>query len=572
MTDGARAFPRLPIAALLVVSAILGLASLGTRDLWSPDEPRYALVAKEMIETGGFFLPHVNGEPYPDKPPLLFWTIALASLVTGGVGQPAAVLPSVIAALLALWGTARLAWRLSSGDATATILATGLLLVSYRFFQNSIVGQIDMLLTATEVWAVLWLVEGSGLSPDSEVSRGKVVLAFLVMGLGTLAKGPVAIFMPAGGVLLGAALSGARPPWWILGRARAWLAFAAPLLFWLVPAVSIALLGSQSTWIHDLLVKHTVVRYASSWHHNEPFWYFLKVVWYDFFPSALLLPFAIAALFDRTRSEDQRRVMRLLAGACLFALVFFSIPSGKRGLYLLPTYPLLATWVGIDLAHRLRVGGAALRGPRAACALLALIGVAGAPVLALRGPAELARRGVGAPITPAVVALAVIGLGAAIAALARRPRLVHYAGAGSGIVALYLVYVTFAVPVIDDSRSARVFIESVRARSVAEAEPAMVDFRAQFGFYAGRMLTARTTDDAALRRIAERLAGPAPFWVVMKAQHRALIDERLPPGASPVLLFERNLGDDDYIVLASPSASRAASDRVETPPPSPPSS
>lgn len=559
MHDIARsAFPWRPVALLLAAAALIGFASLGQRDVWAPDEPKYALVAKEMIETGQFFLPHVNGEPYPDKPPLLFWLIAASSFVTGGVGQPAAVLPSVLSALLALLGTARLAHALSRGNRLATVLAPALLAISYRFFQNATCGQIDMLLTATEVWAFLWLVEGAGTLTGSPARPSRLVLAFLAMGLGTLSKGPVAILMPVGGLLLGAWIAGLRPPWFVLRRGLAWLAFAAPLLVWLVPAAVVALDGSHGTWLHDLLFKQTVVRYASSWHHHAPFWYFFAVPWYDFFPTSLLIPAALAGLWRRDAEPEERRVLRFLAGAVLFAIVFFSIPSGKRGLYILPTYPILATWLAIELERRLARVPRLLTWPRIAAGVLAVIGLAAVPALLVVAPDKLAARGVDAPVVPAAVAMAVIGLGALTASLLPRawPRVLL--GPALGFALLYLGVVTLVNPVVDRSRSARIFVEEVRARAVPEATPGMVDFRSQFGLYAGRMIAAATTDDAALREIAARLAGEAPFWVVMKAELRRLVDEHLPEGFEPLVLHERNVGDDHYIVLASPSTPRSA--------------
>ena len=96
------------LALIAVVSiALASLAiSLGCRDLWAPDEPRYAQIAKEMWESGEYFLPQLNGERYSSKPPGYFWLIILASLPSGEVNEVTARLPSVflgIATLVALF-------------------------------------------------------------------------------------------------------------------------------------------------------------------------------------------------------------------------------------------------------------------------------------------------------------------------------------------------------------------------------------------------------------------------------------------------------------------------------------
>ncbi len=61
------------------------LVGLGDRTIWIPLEARYALVAREMLEAGHWILPHLGGEVYADKPPLLFWSIALISALGSGV-------------------------------------------------------------------------------------------------------------------------------------------------------------------------------------------------------------------------------------------------------------------------------------------------------------------------------------------------------------------------------------------------------------------------------------------------------------------------------------------------------
>ena len=72
---------------LAFLAALLYLPGLGNHALWNPDEARYAEVAREMRLLGEWFVPHLNGEVYSQKPPLLFWLINLASLVTAGLNE-----------------------------------------------------------------------------------------------------------------------------------------------------------------------------------------------------------------------------------------------------------------------------------------------------------------------------------------------------------------------------------------------------------------------------------------------------------------------------------------------------
>jgi 4-amino-4-deoxy-L-arabinose transferase-like glycosyltransferase len=86
--------PRVQIFILLSFCFFLFILGVGRWDLWNPDEPRYAQVAKEMVGTGDWILMHVNGNTYVDKPPLFFWLIALSSFLWQGFTSFSARFPS----------------------------------------------------------------------------------------------------------------------------------------------------------------------------------------------------------------------------------------------------------------------------------------------------------------------------------------------------------------------------------------------------------------------------------------------------------------------------------------------
>ena len=69
---------------ILAVGTLLFLFNLGGRDLWEPDETRYAVVAREMVQRGNWILPHLNGDIYAEKPPLFFWLVNLSTFFGGG--------------------------------------------------------------------------------------------------------------------------------------------------------------------------------------------------------------------------------------------------------------------------------------------------------------------------------------------------------------------------------------------------------------------------------------------------------------------------------------------------------
>ena len=86
------------IAGVLLLSAVLSLTRLGARDLWDPDETRYAAVAQAMMRTGEWIVPHLSGRIYGEKPPLPFWLMA-AGFKLLGTGEAGARLPSALSVI-----------------------------------------------------------------------------------------------------------------------------------------------------------------------------------------------------------------------------------------------------------------------------------------------------------------------------------------------------------------------------------------------------------------------------------------------------------------------------------------
>ena len=90
------------ILVLVAFGGILCFYNLGGWDLWNADEPRHAQIAKEMLQGEGWIIPHLNGEVYPDMPPLFFWFIALSAKTIGGMNEVAARFPSALFGVLTL--------------------------------------------------------------------------------------------------------------------------------------------------------------------------------------------------------------------------------------------------------------------------------------------------------------------------------------------------------------------------------------------------------------------------------------------------------------------------------------
>lgn len=333
--------------------ALLGVLLWGgeyvRRDLWAPDEARYALVSREMRD-GHWLVPFRQGEFYSHKPPLMFWLTNVFSVFTGGeIGNVAPRLPSYLGAMLALWAATRLAARwFSTQAAWMTFL---LLPSSFLFWNKGGFGQIDMLLCGLEMMALYFLFTSNG-----RRAAGRLALAYLFMGLGILAKGPVGFVIPLGVYFAGTWAAGesfARPRahwWWgpliTLSLPGAWLLAA----WWQ---------GAPEGFFPELLFKQNVGRLSGEFGgHIKPFYYFLQYFPLDFLPWTFALPLSWVAL-KRFPEHDAGR-KRLLAWM-VFVVLFFSLSASKRNLYILLAYPAAAMLVAAGAGAWLRAPSAWLR-------------------------------------------------------------------------------------------------------------------------------------------------------------------------------------------------------------------
>ena len=341
---------------ILVLSALLWSGGYIFRDLWDPDEARYAYVSWEMRERGDFSMLTRHGEPYAHKPPLMFWLINLFALATSGhIGSVAARLPSLLGAVLALWATARLARRWA-GEAAAWP-SVAVLGTAYLFWWQGSTGQIDALLCGLEMTA-LWCL----FRYNDEGLPWLPAAAYAFMGLGILAKGPVGFLVPLGAYIAATWAAGERDRlkrWHFAWGPLVTLAFPVAWLLWAFLA------GAPESYLRELLFAQNVERAAGSFGHAQPFYYFIPHFLGEFMPWTLFLVPAWSAL------KEKPLLRRRLLAWGLLVIVFFSISASKRNLYILLAYPAAAMMIGAAFGGFQRKHRWA---PMAAAGLLVLLG------------------------------------------------------------------------------------------------------------------------------------------------------------------------------------------------------
>ncbi|HEV7669626.1 MAG TPA: glycosyltransferase family 39 protein [Thermoanaerobaculia bacterium] len=515
---------RRDLLALLALGCLLFLPALGRRDLWNPDEARYAEVAREMRTTGEYLVPHLNGRIYTQKPPLLFWSMALASVPFGRVTETAARLPSALAAIAALLLTFRIAERLVSRRAgwlaalafgtSATILWQG------RF------GQIDMLLGALVALAVWFWVRAW------TEERPSLMLGFFASaGLATIAKGPVGLLPPLLGILLFLIATKRAREIPKLRVGRGFALYAAVVLAWLVPAA----LRGGTDYLRQIAFKQTVTRYAEPWHHFQPPWYYLTTIPADFFPWTFLLPTALILGWRRLAGRERDGFLFGLSWV-VATLVFFSISPAKRSVYMLTMYPGLALVLGAAF-DRLAAGGPKTAEPARAekaltvppLLLLALFSLALPLALWLGGrnrPEALPLGGESFVLT-LVFTLLPLAIGTLWAWWqARAGKVVHaITGVAAGMAALILTASYTVIPSFDTVKSARGLSNRLLALA-APNEPYAIYPRidSTFLFYTERFAEL-PANEAELQAYARR---PGKVWLLAQRDALAKLAQPLP--------------------------------------------
>ena len=318
-------------ATLLVVAlwAMVVAGGLASRPAWPIDETRYLAVAWEMWAGGDLLVPHLNGTPYSDKPPLLFWLVVAGWRLFGVSEWWARLVPSLFA-LGSLLLTARLARRLWPERENVAHAAPLFLLATFFWSFFSTVFLFDMLL----VFLALVAVAGAVAAARGD-GRGWIGVS-LAIALGILAKGP-AILIPVLPVVLAAPLwSGeVRAARWYPRAIAAILAGLALALAWALPA---ALSGGRA-YGEAILWSQTAGRLSRAFAHPRPIW------WYAPFLPLLAFPWVLwPSLWRRAdvRAPARDKGLRLCAIWAGAGLVAFSLVSGKQVYYLLPLIPPLA--------------------------------------------------------------------------------------------------------------------------------------------------------------------------------------------------------------------------------------
>ena len=319
----------------VIVAAIVFFWGLGSMDLLSLNEGRRALAIQEMVSSGNWLLPHLNGELYLTKPPLLYWLSSSLGFIWG-VNEWTLRLPSALAAIAVLIMVYR--YALQQSGKWAALFAVQLLIANLGFAMLGRRAEIEMLLTALCVGSLLSALQYI----QSQSSKNWIILSYFLLALALMTKGPLVILLVTLPLLIAAIYSKNPHIKAVLLSGRGWLIFLVVGLTWY--AIVSWQLGFD---IWATIAKRDMLDKMQS-ESAKPILSYLAWIAVDFM---LLIGLFLVGVKEFFKQQFQQSRQLVLLAATILPLIIFSLFSYKHAKYLLPIYPLIAILLAIKLAE-----------------------------------------------------------------------------------------------------------------------------------------------------------------------------------------------------------------------------
>ncbi|MCB1771166.1 MAG: glycosyltransferase family 39 protein, partial [Candidatus Competibacteraceae bacterium] len=337
-----RIYSRWLLLGLLLVFTLVWFSNLESRKLFRPDEGRYAEIAREMAVSGDWITPRLNGLKYFEKPPLQYWATAAAFKLFGEHHWTARWWPattSFACVLLMFWVGRRL-----YGEETGLAAAAALGGCTW-FLLNAHFNSLDAGLTAFLTLALLSFLMAQRPNVTPRENRNWMLTVWVGMALAVLSKGLIGVVLPGAVLTLYILI---ERDWRMLTRLHLGKGLALFLLIAAPWFIAVSLINDEFArffFIHEHFARFTtdVHRRMGAW------WYFVPELLIGSMPWTL---FIAMRLRDGWRREGERgtlQPLRLLLIWAGFIFLFFSASHSKLPSYILPIFPALALFAGVEM-------------------------------------------------------------------------------------------------------------------------------------------------------------------------------------------------------------------------------
>jgi len=355
---------------ILLAVVLVWFSNLDARRLVRPDEGRYAEIPREMVASGDWLTPRLNGLKYFEKPALQYWATAAAYTAFGEHEWTARLWPALTGffGLFMVVYTGRQLFGRAAGIYAGMVLGSSML---YAGMAHVITLDTGVSVFMGLTLCAFLLAQQDGATPRA--SRNWMWLAWAAMGLAVLSKGLQGVVLPGGVLVLHTLIERDFALWKRLHIASGLAIFLVVAAPWFV-AVSLANPG----FFHFFFIHEHFERFLTTAHHRyRPWWYFVPILLLGMLPWMIVLFDALANAWRREsgRRFQPKRFLLIWVG---FIFLFFSASSSKLPSYILPIFPALALLIGARLTDMSARRLAWLAGP---VVLAAAAGLGVAPFL-----------------------------------------------------------------------------------------------------------------------------------------------------------------------------------------------
>ena len=348
---------------LVALCAVLYFPYLGNTPFFDKGEPREALAVQDIVQRGEWLFPMKRAIVIPSKPPLFHWSAALAAQVAGKLDETTIRFPSAFYATLGVLFLYLLGRKLYGGE--VGLLAGAILATTLIYGNQALSARVDMTLC---FFVTISLILFYALYRGWLTHSLWYFVLYALVGLGTLAKGPLGILLPA---LVIAVFLAVKKRWDLFLK----FAFHPGVIVTLLVAVGwygLAITRGGAGFVDRQLLQENFNRFFGGSGHSHPVYYYISYLFTLGLPWSVFLPFMFWDIGKKGIRQTDGQLFFTLWFLVMF--VFFSLSAGKRAVYLLPLYPalamLLAVWlhdsaeaVGVRrLLYRVVAGGAVFMG------------------------------------------------------------------------------------------------------------------------------------------------------------------------------------------------------------------
>ena len=336
--------------AIIVICTVLWFGMLGQRDLFDPDEGRYAGIPAAMVDTGDWLTPRLNDFKYFEKPVLQYWGTAVAFTIFGKSNASARLWTALLGFATALFSML-VAFRLYGNRAaiyTFLISISYLMVVAFGHYLT-----LDMALSAFVVMGIGSLVIAQSGQADKNRTRNWMLFGWAALALATLTKGLVAIVLPAAAIVVYSIWQRDWGLWKKLHLFKGLLLYLLITAPWFIAVSVVNPEFAQFFFIHEHFD-----RYTSDVHSREgPIYYFIPYLLLGVCPWLItsLRSLAFPGFKWLPENPGQFDAKRFMWTFVVVTFCFFSLGQSKLPGYILPILPVIAIIAGGQIAHRDRI-------------------------------------------------------------------------------------------------------------------------------------------------------------------------------------------------------------------------